>query len=228
MEVHLIELYNDIIDNGRVVLLDCEFELDGCIVFYMFSNLTNYINVSLKLKHFYDVDDNYPTIYSLKCEKNINKFAKIIGNMKKMVEGGVVVKNELRLKKEYEKKINYCKLLNITLDKCWVCYEDILNHEHLKCGHRIHTKCAEQYFKINGSFKCGICRETYGEQMYFERKPNTSMMMDVGEDDDDSDYTEEREIETDDEYTNDDSGTEPYESNDDNEMHGDMNVGNDL
>lgn len=64
--------------------------------------------------------------------------------------------------------------------------------------------------------------------MYFERKPNTLMMMNVGEDDDDSDYTEEREIETDEEYTDDDSGTEPYESNDDNEMHGDMNVGNDL
>lgn len=82
--------------------------------------------------------------------------------MKHLVSNGVVVGNKLKHKQDYKKKIDYCKLLTIGLDKCWICLEETLNGGHLGCGHFIHTRCAEQYFNMNNRFKCGICRKDYG------------------------------------------------------------------
>lgn len=180
MESYLRELYEDVLTNGKVVLLDCEFKLDDCSVFYSFINFKHEITICLKLKNFY----NNPDIYKLSCNKNIDSFRQLIKQMKTIVSTGVIVGNALTNRKVYEKKIKYCNLLGIELEKCWICFEDTSNREHLRCGHFIHTKCAEKYYTINGHFKCGICRENYGTKMIFF----------------DNDSETEYELETDNEY----------------------------
>jgi len=121
--------------------------------------------------------------------------------MKTTVSTGVIVGNTLTNRKVYEKKIKYCNLLGIELDKCWICFEDTSNREHLRCGHFIHTKCAEKYYTINGHFKCGICRENYGTKMIFF----------------DNDSETEYELETDNEYESEYEPDEPEDRETDTE-----------
>ena len=163
----LQQLFNDIITRKIVSLSDCTFEIDGCTCYYVFYDIGNKIELNIKLDYFYKNEFEKTILTSYNCAKKIQDFELMIDIMKKRVQNGTIVKNTLKDKKEYEKNIGYCELLSIKLDKCYICYEYVLNKEHLKCGHLIHTKCAEQYFKIKKHFKCGVCREDYGEHMYF-------------------------------------------------------------
>ena len=224
-------LYNNVIRRGLITLDDCEFKIDGCTCYYVFVNVGHGIKVLVQLKYFYDKKFHNMTIYNSICRKNIGSFGRMIEIVKEKVNNSCVVGSSLKDKQEYSDDIGYCSLLSIKLDKCWLCFEDVLNKEHLKCGHLIHTKCAEQVFRMTGHFKCGICRENYGTEMYFERivesKENISYEYEedeeYGEDDENEDYGEDEEYGEDEDYEEDDEqGGETTEYDDETEEEGEL------
>jgi hypothetical protein len=165
-------LYSDIIEKQILSLEDCEFKLDDCSCYFIFFNLSNGISAEIRLKKFFNWDYSNVTIYSISCKKNIDSFKRMLDEIKNIGKNGIVVCDTIKDKDEYKKSISHCNVLSIKLDNCWICYDECLNKEHLKCGHLIHTKCAEKYYDMNKKhFKCGICREEYKSGMFFYDHP---------------------------------------------------------
>ena len=178
----LKNLYTDITFHSRCCkldLIDCMFKIDDCECFYRFFSDRNLIYGEISLKHFTSSLCDNQTLSYFVCKKDLYEFENMIERMKIISKNSVIVGNKLRSKKYYEKSKKYCELFDIELDKCWICYEEALNVEHLKCGHVIHTKCAEKYFKINNHFKCGICKEK-NDDMFFDG-PDYETIDEIGE-----------------------------------------------
>ena len=176
----LKNLYTDITFCSKCCKLnlnDCIFKIDDCECFYRFFSDRNNIYGEITLKHFTNSLCDNQTISYFVCKKELCKFENMIDRMKVISKNSVIVGHKLRTKKYYEKSKKYCELFDIELDKCWICCEEALNVEHLKCGHIIHTKCAEKYFTMNSHFKCGICKEK-NDEMFFH-KPNYETIYEI-------------------------------------------------
>jgi len=96
-------------------------------------------------------------------EEVIDGLTPIIKNVFKIMDPlqkNTIVGCKVMTHKEYElrKKLNI--LFGIELEKCWLCLEPTLEYEKTYCGHRIHSKCANQIYSKNKiKFQCGLCKK---------------------------------------------------------------------
>lgn len=103
----------------------------------------------------------------LQCKSVImSKLHELVDKYDDINRNYTVVAKELMLKTKYQQLI-----LNSTSDDvCYICYDKLLEHEKLSCGHHIHSACLSNFIKNCDpeapyrdegsdctSFKCGYC-----------------------------------------------------------------------